>query len=103
MADRWLLFLRVGWSDGGGALVDRTVTSGFGYQINDRDSCLGIGLNWGRAPDVDRDQHMLESYFRAHILPGLRVVPSFQYVVDPANDPELANLWLLGLRLRAAW
>jgi hypothetical protein len=31
------------------------------------------------------------------------VVTSAQYVIDPANNPELASLWLIAVRLRAAW
>ena len=100
---RWMPFVRGGYSDSGGTLVDRTVSAGVGYRVNERDSYLGLGANWGRAPDVERDQYQFEAYYRAAALPGLSVVTSAQYVIDPANNPELASLWLIAVRLRAAW
>jgi porin len=100
---RWLPFVRGGWSDGGGTLVDRTVSAGVGYRINQHDDYLGFGANWGRAPDTPRDQVQLEAYYRASIVPGLSVVPSAQVILDPAENPGLASLWLLAVRLRAVW
>ena len=96
-------FLRGGYSDSGGTLVDRSISAGFGYQIGERDDFFGFGANWGRAPDVDRNQVQLETYYRTPIVRGLSVVPSAQYILNPAYDPDVSNLWLLALRLRAVW
>jgi len=96
-------FLRGGYSDSGGILVDRSVSVGFGYKLGERDSFVGFGANWGRAPDVDRNQVQLETYYRTSITRGLSVVPSTQYVINPAYEPEVSHLWLLALRLRAVW
>jgi len=105
--DRWLTFVRGGYSDSGGTIVDRTVSTGFGYTIDDQDSYVGFGVNWGRAPadpgDDARDQFMFETYYRTTIVPGLSVVPSVQYILDPAYNLEVSNLWLMGVRLRAVW
>jgi porin len=100
---RWLAFVRGGYSDSGGTLVDRTVSTGFGYKVNDQDHYFGFGANWGRAPEVDRDQYMFETYYRGYLAPGLSVVPSVQYILDPAYNPDVSNLWLMGIRLRAVW
>jgi porin len=96
-------FLRGGYSDSGGILVDRSISAGLGYQIGERDDFFGFGANWGRAPDVDRNQYQLETYYRTPVVRGLSVVPAVQYIVNPAYDPETSNLWLLALRLRAVW
>jgi len=96
-------FFRGGYSDSGGILVDRTLSTGFGYAIGDEDNFFGFGLNWGRAPDVERNQYQLESFFRTYIVGGLSIVPSVQYILNPAHEPEVSNLWLLALRLRAVW
>jgi len=96
-------FLRGGYSDSGGILVDRSISAGVGYKISERDSFFGFGANWGRAPDVDHNQYQLETYYRTYITRGLSVVPSLQYIRNPAYEPEEANLWLLALRLRAVW
>ena len=96
-------FLRGGYSDSGGTLVDRTISAGFGYTIGERDSFFGFGVNWGRAPDGERDQYQFESYYRTYIVRGLSVVPSVQYILNPAYEPDESDLWLLALRLRAVW
>ena len=76
---------------------------GLGYaMVGGRDQ-LGFAANWGRAPDNPRDQVQLEAYYRASIVPGLSVAPSAQFILDPADNPELASLWLLAVRLRAVW
>lgn len=107
LGERWLSFIRGGYSDSGGTLVERTVSVGFGYEVNDQDSYFGFGVTWGRAPtdpgDDARDQYMLETYYRTYLSRGLSVVPSVQYILDPAYNLDVSNLWLLGLRLRAAW
>ena len=84
-------------------LVDRSISAGFGYQIGERDNFFGFGANWGRAPDVDRNQVQVETYYRTPIVRGLSVVPSAQYILNPAYDPDVSNLWLLAFRLRAVW
>ena len=96
-------FLRGGYSDRGGILVDRSISAGVGYRIGEGDDFFGVGANWGRAPDVDRNQYQLEAYYRTSITRGLSVVPSVQYILNPAYEPEEADLWLLALRLRAVW
>jgi porin len=96
-------FLRGGYSDSGGILVDRSISAGVGYTLGERGNFVGVGANWGRAPDVDRNQYQLETFYRTFITRGLSVIPSVQYIRDPAYDPSVSNLWLLALRLRAVW
>jgi porin len=100
---RWLPFVRGGWSDGGGTVVDRTASAGVGYRINQHDDYFGFAANWGRAPDNPRNQYQLEAYYRTHISPGLSVAPSAQVVLHPADNPEISSLWLIAVRLRAVW
>ena len=71
--------------------------------VGERDDFVGFGANWGRAPDVDRNQYQLETFYRTFITRGLSVIPSVQYIRDPAYDPSVSSLWLLALRLRAVW
>ena len=105
---RWLPFVRGGFSDGGGAIVDRSVSAGVGYLLNERKDYFGIGLNWGRPPgesdrDNPRDQYTIETYYRAEVLSHLMIIPSAQFVIDPALDPTRDSLWILGLKIRAAF
>ena len=52
-------FFRAGYADGGGALVDWTVSVGTGYDLFGGRDLAAIGLNWARAPGTatnPRDQ-----------------------------------------------
>jgi len=104
----WLPFVRGGFADGGGAIVDRSVSAGVGYLLNERKDYFGIGLNWGRPPRESdrgnpRDQYAIETYYRAEVLSHLMIIPSAQFVIDPALDPTRESLWILGLKIRAAF
>lgn len=45
--DKWLPFLRVGYSDGDAALMQTTFSTGIGVQCANRD-VAGIGVSWGQ-------------------------------------------------------
>lgn len=104
--DRWTPFFRAGYSDGGGAILERSVSAGLGYQLNERNDFIGIGANWGRPPaDATRgkveDQYTFEAYYRLHVLPQVAITPDLQFIVSPTLDPSEDRLWIFGLRLRA--
>lgn len=104
----WTPFVRAGFSDGGGVLVDRTVSVGVGNRLTKRtDDYAGVAFNWGRPPagsagEATRDQYTIEAYYRAQFTPELAVIPGVQFFVNPAFDPTSDNLWLLGLKIRLA-
>ena len=104
----WMPFVRAGFSDGGGALVDRTVSAGLGRRLTHRtDDYAAIGFNWGRPPagaegTSPRDQYTIESYYRAQFMPELAIVPSVQFFIHPAWDPARDHLWLIGVKVRLA-
>lgn len=43
---KWLPFLRAGYADDGGSLLEASVSAGFGYHRGK--DLLGVGVNWGR-------------------------------------------------------
>jgi len=103
--ENWLPFFRLGYADGGGAIVDRSLNTGIGYKLNDRNEYIGFGIGWARAQsDIEevkeRDQYSMESYYRWQPLPGLQVVPSIQYIRNPAFDLTSDSVWIGALRLR---
>jgi len=100
---RWLPFFRAGYSDGGGALVDRSIGAGIGYQVNERNDYVGFGAAWARSPGSDENQYTFEMYYRLQLLRQVQLVPDVQYIVNPANNPSTNSLWVVGLRLRAAF
>ena len=96
----WRPFFRAGYADGGGRKLDRSVSIGTGYDARGGKDLAGLGLNWGRAPDNSRDQFTVEAFYRYDMTDFLQITPEFQYVINPANDPETDRILVLGARLR---
>ena len=103
--ERWLTFLRLGYGDGGGALLDRSVSTGLAYKTADNRSVFGLGLNWGRPGEYAfgadaRDQYTVEAYWRFQLATHLSITPDIQVVKDPALDPRQDLVCVVGLRAR---
>jgi carbohydrate-selective porin OprB len=59
----------------------------------------------GRAPVENTggdaiDQWTFETYYRIHPTPQLSIVPSVQYLVNPAYSRDKDALWVMALRMR---
>ena len=110
--DEWLVFVRGGYSEDGGSLLERSVSIGAGYtpgglELLGSGSQLGLAANWGRpnedllGSDLD-DQYAFEIYFRWMVSDELAITPGVQLLIDPALNPDEDNIWLFGLRARFA-
>lgn len=107
--DRWLPFVRMGYAEDGGALLERSVSVGLGWQPRPgpgRD-VLGAGVNWGRpnkgsfGPNLD-DQWTAEVFYRVNLGKQLALTPSVQLVANPALSPTDDLIAIFGLRTRLA-
>lgn len=107
LQDRWLPFFRAGIADGGGSFVDRSISMGTGYKLNEENDYLGVGVNWGRSPLMNpwspRDQYTAEIYYRKNLNKILQITPSAQYLANPANLPSGGSGWIFGIRARAVF
>lgn len=99
--DRWRPFLRAGYADGAGAVLDRAISAGFGYDARGGKDLAGLGVGWGRAPNNPLNQYTLEAFYRYDVTDFLQLTPQVQYIVNPANDPMTNDILVLGFRLRA--
>jgi len=103
--DRWMPFLRAGYADGGGSLLQKTVSTGFGYHLKDDISLLGFGFSWGQ-PNEDTfdssldNQYSFELFGRLQVTQNLQVTPDIQWVINPALNPKADQSWVFGLRAR---
>jgi len=113
IGDKWLAFVRAGWAEDGGSLLERSVSIGGGYTPGGMatlgsGSQLGFGLNWGQpndalfGTDLD-DQYATEVYYRWQVAEEIAITPSVQLLIDPALNPEEDTLWVFGLRARFAF
>jgi len=106
--ERWTPFLRAGYSSGGGAPVDRMVSAGLGYRLNDRSDYIGFGAGWARPPAASpgarvENQYTFETYYRLQLLPHVQIVPSVQFINNLPNNPTADSVWVFSMRLRAAF
>ena len=103
--DRWLPFFRAGYSDGGGALLARSLSAGFGYFSRAKDDVLGVGFNWGQ-PSKETygsgldDQYTAEVFYRLQLFKHVTVTPDVQLLINPALNPDVDSIWVTGLRAR---
>ena len=101
--DTWMPFLRAGYSDGGGALLEASVSAGVGYYFEESKDLIGFGLNWGRPPDSGLDnQYTAEIFYRLQLAQNLAITPDVQLIFNPALNPDEDMLWVFGLRARLA-
>jgi porin len=102
--DTWMPFLRAGYSDDGGALLETSVSAGVGYYFKESKDLIGFGLNWGRPPDNGLDdQYTAELFYRLQLTQNLAITPDVQLIIDPALNPDEDLVGLLGLRARLAF
>jgi porin len=106
LGDKWMPFIRAGYADEGGSLLELAISAGAGYQTSDG-NVLGFAGHWGR-PNEDtygaslRDQYVGEVYFRWKIGDHFEVTPNLQLLVNPALNPVEDTIWVFGLRAKAA-
>jgi porin len=106
--DQWLPFIRAGWAEDGGSLLEASVSAGFGYQRERSGDVLGVGLNWGRpngntfGADLD-DQYTAEIYYRWRLTQRLEVTPSVQVLANPALNPDEDVIGVFGIRARVVF
>ncbi len=104
--DTWLPFVRGGYTEDSGSLLEHSVTVGLGYQPVPKRGVIGLGFNWGKPNEASFDgtdeQYTTELFWRYQLTKEIAVTPSLQYIKDPALNQEEDNLWAYGLRLRIA-
>ncbi len=105
--DKWMPFVRIGYSDDGGALWERSLSTGFGYYMKKRSDLLGLGLNRSRptedsfGPGLD-DQYTVEFFYRLQVSRNTAITPDVQFIKDPALNPKEDQIWIIGVRARLA-
>jgi len=102
--DKWLPFVRGGYAEDSGSLLEKSVTVGLGYQPVPKRGVIGLGFNWGEPneasfEDTD-DQYTTELFWKYQLTKEVAVTPSIQYIKDPALNADEDDLWVYGIRIR---
>ena len=99
--DKWMPFIRAGWSNGSAPLYNETVTVGVTYDFASRSDLVGVGINWGKPSDNSLDDQIgSEFFYRFQLAENLAITPSLQLLVDPALNPDEDLIAIIGLRAR---
>jgi porin len=104
----WIPFIRAGYADDGGAILQKSISTGFAYQPVVGGNQFGVGFNWGEpsestwAPGL-KDQSSVELFYRIQLFEELAITPDLQYIKNPALNPAEDSLWVFGLRVRLAF
>ena len=107
LGDRWMPFIRAGYANDGGSLLEVAVSAGLGVTMREGRDVLGFAAHWGE-PNSDtygtnlKDQYVAELYYRFKLTESIVLTPDLQLLVDPALNPEEDTLWVVGLRARIA-
>jgi porin len=105
--DQWMPFLRGGYAEDGGVVLQKSISAGVAYQPKPgpgRD-VIGFGFNWGEpnedsfGPGLD-DQYTAELFYRMNLAKHLAVTPDVQVIFNPALNPEKDVIGIFGVRAR---
>jgi porin len=105
--DNWMPFLRGGYADEGGSLLEKSISAGVGYQPVPGGDLIGFGFNWGEpnedtfGPGLD-DQYTTELFYRFQAAERLAFTGDVQWLKDPALNPDESSIWMFNLRARVA-
>lgn len=99
----WHRTFRVGYANGGGTALDRSISFATAYEARGGKDLAGLGLNWGRAPGSSLNQYTLEAFYRYDLNDFFQITPQVQYVVNPIGDPSSDGIAVFGVRLRAVF
>jgi len=105
--EKWMPFLRAGYTEDGGSLMETSISGGFGYQAAGSRDLLGFAANWGKpnadtwGPDL-KDQYAFELFYRIQLGEQLAITPDLQLMLDPPNNPDHDSIWIYGIRARLA-
>jgi len=99
--DRWMPFVRAGWSEGVAPIYNKSATLGLIRQFVHRSDLVGLAVNWGSPPDESlSDQTTMEAFWRFQFSQNFAITPSLQLLSDPALNPDEGKVWVYSLRAR---
>jgi porin len=96
---KWFSFARLGHSDGGaGVKAKDSASAGFEYTTR-LDQAWSLGLGWTNPViEHDNDEYVIETSYKFQLLKGFSLLPNVQLLIDPANNPDEDQIWVVGLR-----
>ena len=107
--DKYMPFLRIGDSDGGGgALLQKMVSAGLGIYFNESKELFGAAISYAEASEdpvggfgTNLDpQTTAEIFYRFQLSQHLAITPDLQVIKDPVLNPNESSVVIAGVRAR---
>jgi porin len=97
-----LPFVRFGHSnEGAGVAAETALSGGFEYKTRP-DQAWTIGVGWAKPanqPSGADDEKVIETSYKFQLANNFSLLPDFQLLIDPANQPGESSVWIAGLRV----
>jgi len=109
--NQFMPFIRAGYTDDSGSLLQKSVSVGFGYQPNTSTEApgnlFGAAINWGEVNDLSfgpglDDQITAEVFYRWQTSKKLALTADVQFLKDPALNPDESSVYVWSVRARFA-
>ncbi len=103
--DNFMPFVRAGYADDGGSLLQKSLSVGVGYQTAAFSGLAGAAFNWGEPNDDTfgpglRDQYAIELFYRVPLGKSFAVTADTQLIKNPALNPAASTIFMFNLRAR---
>jgi porin len=99
--DTWMGFVKAGISDGKATLYDELLMVGFGRVFHRTTDRIGMAVAYANPPDSSLSaEKTLEIFYKFQLAKSLQLTTSYQYIKDPALNPDESSINVFGLRLR---
>lgn len=103
--DKFMPFLRGGYAEDGGSLLQKSLTTGFGWYQSSNSHLLGAAIGWGEVNETTwgsdlSNQITMELFYRLQVSSKFALTPDVQYLINPALNPEVSSIFLWGIRAR---
>ena len=104
IGEKYFPFIRGGWAKDGGSFYEASVSLGVGYNIAGPNT-LGVGFNWNKPMESTfgaplDNQYGTEIYYKWQLTHHFELTPNFQFVGNPAFNPDKNSSLVFGLRGR---
>lgn len=97
----WIIFGRSGQSRGGASMMKRSTTVGVSHIWKSYLDVFGLAVNYSEpADDKLREQTTMETFLKIRFAQNIAITPSFQWLINPALNPQQDNIQIYGLRVR---
>ena len=112
VSDKWMPFVRAGFAEDGGSLLENSLSAGVGYRPKTVGTApgdlLGVAVNWGQPNETVfgsglDDQYTAELFYRIQVTKEIAITPDVQMLFNPALNPDEDMITVFGLRTRMAF